>query len=284
MMMTSHCMCATNYYMLLWLAYCLFGALLSIVTCRAYAFFARRWRSECTVAFFHPYCNSGGGGERVLWLSILALHRIADASSSTATPLRCIVYTGDCDVTPFQILEKVNKQFKIAFQRPIAFIYLRLRFLVTAQQWPRLTLLGQSIGSMILAAEALFRAPPNIFFDSTGYAFSYVIAKVWFGCTVVCYTHYPQISTDMLQRVQERRPTYNNDTRISNSVVASFAKLWYYKVRFYLFSCPTLLFTSIDTRHARLNCQICPSVHSSVPLSYRVTGLRLALWICRSVF
>lgn len=26
-----------------------------------------------TVAFFHPYCNGGGGGERVLWCALRAL-------------------------------------------------------------------------------------------------------------------------------------------------------------------------------------------------------------------
>lgn len=26
-----------------------------------------------TLAFFHPYCNAGGGGERVLWCAIRAL-------------------------------------------------------------------------------------------------------------------------------------------------------------------------------------------------------------------
>jgi hypothetical protein len=67
--------------------------------------------------------------------------------------------------------------------------------------------------------------------DTTGFAFTYIIAKIWFGCTVICYTHYPTISTDMLLRVQERRPTYNNDSRISQSVAASFLKLMYYKVR-----------------------------------------------------
>ena len=277
--------------MLLWLVYTVAGALLlSVVICRAYAFFARRWRAECTVAFFHPYCNSGGGGERVLWLSILALHQIADASSSTTSPLRCVVYTGDRDVKPLQILEKANKQFNISFQRPVAFIYLHLRFLVTAQQWPRLTLLGQSIGSMILAAEALFRAPPNIFFDTTGYAFSYVIAKVWFGCTVVCYTHYPQISTDMLQCVQERRPTYNNDERISNSVVASFAKLWYYKVRLFLFHLASALralgmyVSSLPPPTVGLLIvSLCAFI---APLSHfvTVTGVRPALWIRWSVF
>lgn len=35
---------------------------------------ARRARDgRPTVAFFHPYCNAGGGGERVLWCAIRAL-------------------------------------------------------------------------------------------------------------------------------------------------------------------------------------------------------------------
>lgn len=35
---------------------------------------ARRAKDRrATVAFFHPYCNAGGGGERVLWCAIRAL-------------------------------------------------------------------------------------------------------------------------------------------------------------------------------------------------------------------
>lgn len=29
--------------------------------------------NKVTVAFFHPYCNAGGGGEKVLWVAIQAL-------------------------------------------------------------------------------------------------------------------------------------------------------------------------------------------------------------------
>lgn len=28
---------------------------------------------QLSVAFFHPYCNAGGGGERVLWCAVRAL-------------------------------------------------------------------------------------------------------------------------------------------------------------------------------------------------------------------
>lgn len=33
----------------------------------------RRKRDGANVAFFHPYCNAGGGGERVLWVAIKAI-------------------------------------------------------------------------------------------------------------------------------------------------------------------------------------------------------------------
>jgi len=44
---------------------------------------------------------------------------------------------------------------------------------------------GQSLGSMILAFEALFLFTPDIFFDTTGYAFSFPVASSLFG-TVTC--------------------------------------------------------------------------------------------------
>jgi alpha-1,2-mannosyltransferase len=197
----------------------------TIAICRIYSWiYLRYFVSLRTVGFFHPFCNSGGGGERVLWLSILSLEQL-----SLSSPLHCLIYSGDTNVESREILNRAHRQFNVEFHQPISFVFVRSRFLVNASSWPRFTLLGQSLGSILLAFESLLRSPCHVFFDSTGYAFSYLIAKIWFGCTVVSYTHYPQISTDMLQRVQERRPTYNNDIRISRSTAASIVKLIYYK-------------------------------------------------------
>ena len=44
-----------------------------------------------TVGFFHPYCNAGGGGERVLWVAIKGLLR-------EHAQCHAVVYTGDTDV------------------------------------------------------------------------------------------------------------------------------------------------------------------------------------------
>eukprot|EP01047_Picozoa_sp_COSAG01_P097354 COSAG01_NODE_27698_length_679_cov_0.910345_1_plen_145_part_10 len=112
-------------------------------------------------------------------------------------------------------------------QAAIQFIYLTQRRWVEAKSYPRLTLLGQSLGSMILAAEAVIRLPVpvrrmpplphpltlgsaecacrgQVFVDTTGYAFSFPVARYLGGCSVGCYVHYPTISTDMLAAVASR--------------------------------------------------------------------------------
>ena len=37
--------------------------------------------------------------------------------------------------------------------------------------------------------------------DTTGYAFTYIIAKLFFACEVVAYVHYPTIRLDILHTV-----------------------------------------------------------------------------------
>jgi len=95
------------------------------------------------------------------------------------------------------------------------------------QQGPR-SMIGQSIDSMKLAYRSLIVATPDIFFDTTGCAFTFIIAKIVAGCKVAAYVHYPTISTDMLQLVWERRPTYNNDNAIVASPLKSYLKVLYY--------------------------------------------------------
>ena len=35
------------------------------------------------VGFFHPYCNAGGGGERVLWTAVRAIQRKYVSTTTT---------------------------------------------------------------------------------------------------------------------------------------------------------------------------------------------------------
>ena len=88
---------------------------------------------------------------------------------------------------------------------------------------------GQSLGSIVLACEALLRAPASLFIDSTGFAFTYPVARLAFGSHVHCYTHYPTISSDMLAVVFARRPAHNNSAAVSRSAVLARAKWLYYR-------------------------------------------------------
>ncbi|CAG8733694.1 4895_t:CDS:10, partial [Cetraspora pellucida] len=171
------------------------------------------------LGFFHPYCNAGGGGERVLWTAIHAIQK-------NYSHVMCVVYTGDTDVTREEILEKVKTRFSIELNPDtIAFVFLNNRKWVEDSRYPRFTILGQSFGSIILGFEALKKLTPDIYF-----------AKKIFGCKVAAYVHYPTISSDMLSKVQERRPGFNNDNLISQSRVFSIGKIWYYRIFAYLYS------------------------------------------------
>ncbi|XP_008299940.1 GDP-Man:Man(3)GlcNAc(2)-PP-Dol alpha-1,2-mannosyltransferase [Stegastes partitus] len=183
---------------------------------------ARRARDgRPTVAFFHPYCNAGGGGERVLWCAIRALQsRYAD--------INFVVYTGDLGVTGPQILEGARRRFNIVLPRPVQFVFLRHRLLVEPGLFPHFTLLGQSVGSIFLGWEALTEFVPDLYIDSMGYAFTLPLFRYLGGCSVGSYVHYPTISTDMLSVVRERNPRFNNPDYVTNSLFLSAFKVVYY--------------------------------------------------------
>ena len=172
-----------------------------------------------SIGFFHPYANTCGGGERVLWCAIKALD---------GTGVRVFIYTGDVE-TDDEILTRCTKRFNIALKNKPSFIRLKRRELLEAASWPRFTMLGQSFGSIILAFYALLQFSPDIFIDTTGCAFTLPIAYM-FGCRTAAYVHYPTISEDMLKRVADRRPTYNNNGEITNSTVRTYFKLVYYNL------------------------------------------------------
>ncbi|KAI0345566.1 mannosyltransferase [Trametopsis cervina] len=179
------------------------------------------------VGFFHPYCNAGGGGERVLWTAVALIQR-------TEPDVISVVYTGDTDATKEEIIQKVKSRFDIELKpSTLHFSFLHKRHLVADSTWPRFTLLGQSIGSMILAWEAMSALIPDLYIDSMGYAFTFHVVKLLGGIPIGAYVHYPTISTDMLERVRTRQATYANSDVISSSVTLSTGKLLYY--RFFMY-------------------------------------------------
>ncbi|KAH9422032.1 asparagine-linked glycosylation protein [Dermatophagoides pteronyssinus] len=166
----------------------------------------------------------GGGGERVLWSAIKALHHQYPHHSY-------IIYSDRYNVEPSTIIRKANQTFRLELDEEIMnvhFIQLRLCWLLLAKYYPIFTLLGQNIGSLIVGLEAMLRCPPDIYIDTIGVSFTYPLFR-WFGSAkVATYTHYPMISTDMLQVVADNRSTFNNRPLIARSRFLTKIKLVYY--------------------------------------------------------
>lgn len=148
---------------------------------------------EGVVGFLHPFCNAGGGGERVLWAAIKATQKRWPKAV-------CAVYTGDHDATKSTILERVENRFNIRLHPPtVVFLYLQTRSWVLSSTWPHFTLLGQSLGSLIMGYDAFSLLVPDIFIDTMGYSFTLALGKFFFpNMPTGAYVHYPTISTDML--------------------------------------------------------------------------------------
>ena len=75
----------------------------------------------------------------------------------------------------------------------------------------------------------------QLFIDTSGWAFTYPMCRLS-GVRVACYVHYPTVSTDMLQRVRQRKSLYNNSNRVADSRPASWVKLLYYYIFAWFYS------------------------------------------------
>ncbi|KXN82832.1 GDP-Man:Man(3)GlcNAc(2)-PP-Dol alpha-1,2-mannosyltransferase [Leucoagaricus sp. SymC.cos] len=186
--------------------------------------------SRKIVGFFHPYCNAGGGGERVLWTAIASMQRNEPEIIST-------VYSGDTDAKKMQILDKVKARFDVELDpSKVHFVFLQSRKWVEDSHWPYFTLLGQSLGSIFLAFEAMMLLIPDLYIDTMGYAFTYYVVSYLGRIPIGAYVHYPTISTDMLARVRSRKSWHTNTSAISSSAFLSKLKLLYYRIFMYYYA------------------------------------------------
>lgn len=103
------------------------------------------------------------------------------------------------------MLKKVALRFNIQLHPPtVHFLYLTTRHYVLSTTYPHFTLLGQSLGSLILALDAFSLLVPDIFVDTMGFAFALGLSKWLFPRVPTgAYVHYPTISTDMLGSLKE---------------------------------------------------------------------------------
>ena len=87
---------------------------------------------ELLLAFFHPHCESGGGGERVLWVIIHALLK----DKTISNRLRICIYSSVSSRTKLEILAGVNNSFRIDIKdnsEKITFIPIKSSWLLDAK-------------------------------------------------------------------------------------------------------------------------------------------------------
>lgn len=110
--------------------------------------------------------------------------------------------------------------------------------MVLASTWPRATLLGQSLGSLILAWDAFSLVVPDVFVDTMGYAFSLGLSKWLFGNVPSgAYVHYPTISIDMLKSLDPDSPLGSQGVNAGQGVgLRGFLKRNYWHAFAWLYS------------------------------------------------
>ncbi|PJF18642.1 hypothetical protein PSACC_01545 [Paramicrosporidium saccamoebae] len=153
--------------------------------------------------------QAGGGGERVLWMSIIAVQKRYPEA-------RIVVYTLVDEDT-----------FGIKLQGPVGFVRLVSAYFIEARWYPRLTMLLQAIGMWLMGIECLVKFKPDILIDTEGCAFAYPVfstAKV----PIVSYVHYPFISSDMMQTVANQNVSINNSPLVARSGLLTKVKSVYY--------------------------------------------------------
>lgn len=106
------------------------------------------------VGLFHPYCNAGGGGERVLWCAVRSIQ-------IQYPDFNIVIYTGD-RVSPETMLQNAKQKFNVdIWDGNLQFVTLKCRNWVEATNYPYFTLIGQSLGSMVLGMEAILKLVPG---------------------------------------------------------------------------------------------------------------------------
>eukprot|EP00918_Siedleckia_nematoides_P019114 GHVU01040747.1.p1 GENE.GHVU01040747.1~~GHVU01040747.1.p1 ORF type:complete len:356 (-),score=35.07 GHVU01040747.1:84-1151(-) len=198
-------------------------------------FSARIWASKTEksqdIGVFHPYCDAGGGGERVLFCFLRGYLR-------TFPKAKCVVYVYH-KLSVEKVLNTARTNFNVdllEYKDRITFKYLRTGWLLNSAMYPCLTLLAQLL-TIVVACEALFLHHPAVFVDTGGFPFTLPVFKLIGGSRTCCYVHYPLISTAMLQRVVKREKLYNNSGVIASSQILTRFKVWYYRYIAYLYRC-----------------------------------------------
>lgn len=147
-----------------------------------------------TIGVFRPYANGGGGGERVLCCALLAL---VQRFQKTDTKIQIALYAGNDELSTKELILRAADQFNLAelktlhVDRYVTLVPLLSREPLEPSRYPSFTLLWLSVVHIRLALEAVRQSSrqqlyPQMWVDTTGCPFSYVVARLLSLCLHCC--------------------------------------------------------------------------------------------------
>ena len=95
---------------------------------------------------------------------------------------------------PPDVLRTVKDRFSIDIPSSLSLTFVHIPKKRDPSSFKRMTLVAESLDTIKLAWFALNKFSPHIFVDTTGCAFTFLVAKLA-RCTLVAYVHYPTVST-----------------------------------------------------------------------------------------
>lgn len=187
-----------------------------------------------SVAFFHPNCNAGGGGEYVLWAAVRAfVEQYPDKE--------VYIYTSG-PASKSAAYSAVNRAIDVFGLPPtkalqgVSLVHISTGKLMF-RDYRHFTLLLQSLGCFIAGVEAFWRLLPEVYIDTTGAAFTYPAFKLLGGCkSVAGYIHYPTIHGDMIRDVRAGDITSVCVSEDDQKALRKRVKIAYYKIMAKIYS------------------------------------------------
>lgn len=164
-----------------------------------------------------------------IWLMIISTCRAAIHSLQQSHPnLEIAIYCGEGS-TASSLVQLAKTQFNLQINPTFRIVPLKSYQSLLPGQYKRFTMVRQALASIAVAIEGLRQFVPELWVDTTGWAFPYPLIRM-LGTRVAAYVHYPTISTNMLMMVHSRNASFNNETSVANSTFKSSVKLAYYQI------------------------------------------------------
>jgi alpha-1,2-mannosyltransferase len=170
-------------------------------------------------------------------LRALANHnKEAKSSGKVSQDIKIVVYCTSKHSSKF-ILDKISKRFGIDFEEgDVHFVSHSSGNMLRPENYPRFTIFWQALAQIYCALEAYRQFPCDMMVESIGAAYAYLPLKLIYNPKLVSYTHYPQVSQDMIEVVASGVSQYNNSDEVANSFLKRQLKRVYYQVMVVFYS------------------------------------------------